>query len=176
MSEAALLLSIHGLSSPLLDMLFRFSHELGTLNFSLVLVLAATAWHRLRGERREALAWLVVGFTTLVLHLSLKPLFARPRPDLWPRLVAETGFSFPSGHALASAALYPLLAGITLALRRVGFVLVSVGLPLFVGFGRLYLGVHWPTDVLAGWTLGAAQAALAIRWIRQRGHESGASP
>ena len=157
-------------------MLFRFSHELGTLRFSAVLVLAAMAWHWLRGERREALAWLVVGFTTLALYLSLKPLFARPRPDLWPRLVGGSDFSFPSGHALASAAFYPLLAWATLRLRRVAFVLVSVGLPLFVGFGRLYLGVHWPTDVLAGWTLGAAQAAMAIRWIRQRGHESGALP
>lgn len=175
MSEAALLLSIHGLSSPLLDTLFRFSHELGTLSFSAVLVLAAITWHGLRGERREALAWLLVGLATFVLYVSVKPLIARPRPDLWrPRLVGETGFSFPSGHALASATFYPLLAWATLRLRRVGFVLVGVGLPLFVGFGRLYLGVHWPTDVLAGWTLGAAQAAAAIRWIRHRGRESGA--
>lgn len=165
-SETALLLSIHGLSSPLLDMLFRLSHELGTLPFSAVLVLAAVAWHRRCGERREALAWLVVGLTTLVLHLSLKPIFGRPRPDLWPRLVGDSDFSFPSGHALVSAAFYPLLAWVTLRLRRVAFVLVGVGLPLFVGFGRLYLGVHWPTDVLAGWTLGAAQAAAAIRWTR----------
>jgi len=44
---------------------------------------------------------------------------------------------------------------------------VGVGVPLFLGFGRLSLGVHWPTDVLAGWTLGALQTAAAIRWIRQ---------
>ena len=166
MSETALLLSIHGLTRPFLDTLFRFSHELGTLSFSAVLVFAAIAWHLSRGERREALVWLVVGLATLVLYLSLKPIIGRPRPDLWrPRLVAETGFSFPSGHALASAAFYPLLAWATLRLRRVRFVLVGVGLPLFVGLGRLYLGVHWPTDVLAGWALGAAQTAAAIRWL-----------
>lgn len=168
MSEAALLLSIHGLSSPAFDALFRFSHELGTLRSCALLVLAVTAWHGLRGERREALAWLAVGLATLILFLSLKPAFARPRPELWPRLVGDTGFSFPSGHALASATFYPLLAWMTLRLRRVAFALMGVGLPLFIGFGRLYLGVHWPTDVLAGWALGAAQAAAAIRWIRRQ--------
>jgi undecaprenyl-diphosphatase len=166
-SETALLLTIHDLSGPFLDRLFRFSHELGTLRFAAALALAAIVWHGLRGERREAQVWLVVGFTTLVLYLSLKPMIARPRPDLWrPRLVAETGFAFPSGHALVSAAFYPLLAWTTLRLRRAAFFLFALGLPLFVGFGRLYLGLHWPTDVLAGWALGAVQTALAIRWIR----------
>lgn len=174
-SEATLLLSIHGLSSPFLDMLFRLSHEIGTLRFCAVLVLAATAWHGLRGERREALAWLGVGLATLILFLSLKPAFARPRPELWPRLVGDTGFSFPSGHALASATFYPLLAWVTLRLRRAAFALVGIGLPLFIGFGRLYLGVHWPTDVLAGWALGAAQAAAALRCVRHRGREAGDS-
>ncbi len=168
MSETALLLSVHELARPLLDMLFRFSHELGTLRFSAILVLAAIAWHLRRGERREAQAWFAVGLTTLALYLFLKPVFARPRPDLWPRLVGETGFSFPSGHALASAAFYPLLARATLRLRRGAFFMIALGLPLFVGFGRLYLGVHWPSDVLAGWALGAAQAAVAIRWIGAR--------
>lgn len=167
MSETALLLAIHDLAGPFLDLLFRFSHELGTLQFSAILAFGAIAWHGLRGERREALVWLAVGLTTLVLYLSLKPMIARPRPDLWrPRLVAETGFSFPSGHALASAAFYPLLAWASLRLRRGAFFVLAFGLPLFVGFGRLYLGVHWPSDVLAGWALGAAQAAVALRWIR----------
>lgn len=174
MSETAILLSIHGLANPFLDLVFRFSHELGTLRFSLILVLAAAAWHSLRGERREASAWILVGVTTLVLYVSLKPAFGRTRPELWPRLVNETGFALPSGHALASATFYPLLAWVTLRLRRGGFVLVGIGLPLFVGIGRLYLGVHWPTDVLLGWALGAAQAALTIRWI-ERQQSSGRS-
>jgi hypothetical protein len=167
-SETSFLLSLQALSHPALDAIFRLSHELGTLRFSVVLVLAAVVWHGRRGERREALAWLVVGLTTFVLFVSLKPAFATTRPFLWPRPmgVGATGFSFPSGHALAAATFFPLLAWVTLHLRGVPFALVGVGLALFVGFGRLYLGVHWPSDVLGGWLLGAAQAATAIRWIR----------
>ena len=168
MSEASFLLSLHALSHPVLDAIFRLSHELGTLRFSVVLVVAAVGWHGRRGERREALAWLVVGLTTLVLFVSLKPALATARPFLWPRPVGvgATGFSFPSGHALAAATFFPLMAWVTLRLRGVAFTAVGVGLALFVGFGRLYLGVHWPSDVLAGWLIGAAQAAAAIRWIR----------
>lgn len=168
MSEASLLLSIHALASPVLDAVFLLSHELGTLRFCLALVLAAAAGHWLRGERRESGAWLAVGLTTLLLFSFLKPAFARPRPDLWPCLVEATGHAFPSGHALAAATFYPLLASVTFRLGRGGFALVGVGLPLFVGFGRLYLGVHWPSDVLAGWALGALQAVTTIRWIRAR--------
>lgn len=168
MSEASFLLVLHALSHPVLDAIFRISHELGTLRFSVVLVMAAVAWHGRRGERREALAWLVVGLTTLVLFVSLKPAFAIARPFLWPRPVGvgATGFSFPSGHALAAATFYPLMAWVTLRLRGVAFAAVGVGLALFVGFGRLYLGVHWPSDVLAGWLIGAAQAAAVIRWVQ----------
>ena len=168
MSETGLLLTLHGLSSPFLDLLFRFSHEIGTLPFCVVLVLAVTARHLFRGERDEAMAWVVVGLTTLLLHLSLKAAFARPRPELWPRSVEATGLAFPSGHALASATFYPLLAWVTLRLRRAAFAAVGIGLPLFIGLGRLYLGVHWPTDVIAGWALGATQAAATIAWVRQR--------
>ena len=169
MSEASFLLSLHALSNPVLDAIFRLSHELGTLRFSAILVVAALAWHGRRGERREALAWLVVGLTTLVLFLGLKSAFAVPRPFFWPRLagVGATGFSFPSGHALAAATLFPLMAWVTLRLRGAAFALLGIGMPLFVGFGRLYLGVHWPTDVLAGWLIGAAQAAAAIHLLRR---------
>jgi undecaprenyl-diphosphatase len=166
MSEAAFLLFIHARSTPLLDGLFRVSHELGTLTACLVLVLGAIAWHSAHGGRREAVAWLVVGLSTLLLYVCLKPAFGRSRPGLWPPLVDEQGYAFPSGHALASATFYPLLAWTTLRLRGASFALFSGALPLFIGFGRLYLGVHWPTDVLAGWALGAAQAAAAIRWLR----------
>lgn len=99
----------------------------------------------------------------------------RARPDLWPRLGAwpplegPGGHSFPSGHALASATFYPLLAA-ELARRRPELkglaYACGVGLPAFIGVGRLYLGVHWPSDVLAGWTLGALQALLATRALR----------
>jgi undecaprenyl-diphosphatase len=91
---------------------------------------------------------------------------------LWETLIHPSGFSFPSGHAVASAAFYPLLGWVLLRRRGVAAGVVGYGtgalFALFVGVGRLYLGVHWPSDVLAGWLLGFAQSALAIAWLRKR--------
>jgi len=72
----------------------------------------------------------------------------------------------PSSHAVASATFYPLLAwsiGRRFGRMRKPAYAAAAFLPLFIGVGRLYLGVHWPTDVLIGWTLGISQTLIAIR-------------
>ena len=100
-----------------------------------------------------------------LLNTALKIGYARPRPELVAHLVNVTSLSFPSGHAMNSAVTY-LTLGVLLERavpeRRVKLYLmaVSIGLTLLVGVSRVYLGVHWPTDVLAGWTVGAGWAAL----------------
>jgi undecaprenyl-diphosphatase len=109
------------------------------------------------------LAAAVVG--GVLLSSGLKMGFERPRPDLVPHDTRVYTASFPSGHAMLSAITY-LTLGALLARsqpqRRVkGFLLgLAVALTLLVGASRVYLGVHWPTDVLAGWSVGAAWAAL----------------
>jgi undecaprenyl-diphosphatase len=169
--EERILLWIHSFAGPVLDQVFLFSNLFGLLPICAILVTAMVLFHLLRKERTEALVWVVVGLVTLAFPELLKYAVARPRPVLWETLIHPSGFSFPSGHAVASAAFYPLL-GWTL-LRRHG-VAAGVGygtgalFALFVGFGRLYLGVHWPSDVLAGWLLGFAQSALGIAWLRRR--------
>ena len=169
--EASLLLAIHAHAGPVLDGLFILSHGLGIFWFCTPLVLLVASWHRSRGEKQAAQVWILVGLSTLVFEEVVKPLVARPRPELWPRLVAADSFSFPSGHALASATFYPLLAWDLTRdrSRRVRALALAAGvvLSLFIGFGRLYLGVHWPTDVVAGWTIGAAQTAVAIRHLQR---------
>jgi undecaprenyl-diphosphatase len=166
MPEERLLLSLHAASHPVLDALFLVSHWMGGYWASSALVLGLALWLRLSGERRLALVWLLAGIAVVAVMEALKFAVARPRPRLWATLVRPEDFAFPSGHALASATFYPLLAW-TLARRGVagprGLFGVAVALSLFVGVGRLYLGVHWPTDVLAGWALGAALAVAAIR-------------
>ena len=164
--DARVLIAIHARSGPELDRLFRLSHELGTLPFCAALVLSAAAWCMTRGERRLALLWVLTGLATEATQEALKHLIARPRPTLWPYLIPHSGFSFPSGHALAGATFFPLLAWTWSRARpseRAVAWTLAVIMALFVGFGRLYLGAHWPTDVLAGWALGAAQAALVLR-------------
>lgn len=109
---------------------------------------------------------------------GLKVGFNRPRPDLVAHIVETTSMSFPSGHAMLSAVTYLTLGALiarTQEKRRLrGYVLgAAILLTLIIGMSRVYLGVHWPTDVLAGWCLGAAWALacwVVATWLtRKRG-------
>ena len=166
--EARFLLALHQHATPLLDDVFRVSNLLGTDVFLALFVASLAALHRLRGERREAMAWLGIGLATLLLVEGLKAAVGRPRPMLWPRLVDVHAPSFPSGHALGSAALYGFLAVVLsrrFPARRPAFHAAAVLMALYVGGGRLYLGVHWPSDVVAGWALGSLLCLAAARWL-----------
>lgn len=111
-----------------------------------------------------------------ILSETLKVGFARPRPDLVAHVVEVSSASFPSGHAMVSAATY-LTIGALLARvqeeRRVKTYIhaAAVALALMIGASRVYLGVHWPTDVLAGWCLGAAWSIFCVTiasWLGRR--------
>jgi undecaprenyl-diphosphatase len=140
---------------------------MGALRFCAPAVLLLAGCHLARGERREPAAWLAVGAAAALLPELVKAAVARPRPTLWPWLLATTGYSFPSGHAVAGMALYPLLGWLTLRGRGRGRAGYALGLAVgaFVGVGRLYVGVHWPSDVAAGWAIGAALSLGAVRWL-----------
>ena len=95
----------------------------------------------------------------MLLTQVIKPLVARPRPALWASIRPEHTLSFPSGHAMDTAALALALVCLCWGSRRRGWVVVLA--PVFslaVGWARVYLGVHNPSDVLAGW-------AAAVAWV-----------
>lgn len=112
-----------------------------------------------------------------ILSYLLKETFGRPRPDLVPHGSHVYLASFPSGHSMQSAATYltlgALLARLQKRRRLQLYILVLVLLiTVLVGVSRVYLGVHWPTDVLAGWTAGAVWAALCglvMSWLQHKG-------
>jgi undecaprenyl-diphosphatase len=111
----------------------------------------------------------VLGATALT--GALKSMFGRPRPELVPHLAYVESSSFPSAHSMLSAAVYltlgALLARLQPNLLLKAYVLLwALLLTVLVGVSRVYIGVHWPTDVLAGWAAGAAWAALC--WVVAR--------
>lgn len=128
--------------------------------------------------KRHAAALVAVSVAGGTLLSSLMKFgFARPRPDLVPHETIVSTASFPSGHSMMSAVVY-LTLGVLLARTQAAprvklYVLgVALALTVLVGVSRVYLGVHWPTDVLAGWALGAAWALccwLAALWLQSRG-------
>lgn len=127
------------------------------------------------GKRAAALLVLLsIGGGTVISFL-LKSLFDRPRPDIVPHAVEVATASFPSGHAMLSAVTYLTLGGLLarfLSGRRAKVYVVGVAvlMSVAIGISRVYLGVHWPTDVLAGWSLGAAWALLC--WFGAAGLQS----
>lgn len=138
---------------------------LGSTTVLSFVVVATTLFLWLRGRGRTAL--LVLASTTLgaVAITLVKALVGRSRPDLIDRLMVETSNSFPSGHAASSAIVYLTLATLLFPVvpeRRMRAFLIAVALTLVgaIGVSRVYLGVHWPSDVIAGWALGSAWALL----------------
>ena len=106
-----------------------------------------------------------------ILNAALKGLFGRPRPDLVAHLVEVTDTSFPSGHAMNSAVVFLTLGALLARTQekravRIYLIAVAILLTLAVGASRVYLGVHWPSDVIAGWCVGATWASLC--WIAAR--------
>ncbi len=138
---------------------------LGGIAILVMIVLATSGFLLLQRKNRAALWLMLATGSGIALSTVLKNAFDRPRPDLVSHGSIVYTASFPSGHSLMSAVVY-LTIGALLARvqprRRLKIYLLTVAilLTLMVGASRVYLGVHWPTDVLAGWTVGAAWALL----------------
>jgi undecaprenyl-diphosphatase len=127
---------------------------------------------------REAIVLLAASVGGMLLTGLLKDVFQRDRPPMELHLVPAINASFPSGHATLSATVYLTLGALIahFAQRRrvrVYALTAAVLLAVVVGCSRVYLGVHWPTDVLAGWCVGAAWALVcwsaALLWERMAG-------
>ena len=143
----------------------------GTMLLSLLIV-GACGYLVIKGARHRAL-WLAAATLTGSGAVSLlKNVFGRPRPELIDHLVTTQGMSFPSGHAANATLIYLTIAVLASDVEssrpaRIYIWAMAIVLALLIGLSRLYLGVHWPSDVVAGWAFGASWA-LAWRLAAAR--------
>lgn len=150
---------------------------LGGVGVLTLMTLLAAGFLLLQGKPRAALLLLAAVGGGLLFSTLLKLGFDRPRPDLVPHGSRVYTASFPSGHSMMSAVAYLTLGGLLARVqprRRLKvYLLVAAALvTVLVGLSRVYLGVHWPTDVLGGWAAGAVWAALCwmiASWLQDRG-------
>jgi undecaprenyl-diphosphatase len=157
--DAPVLKFLHASATPVLDRFFILMSQLG-YPWGVVpvdpIVLLLLVWLR---RFRDGLFFGIAVGGSAILNLVAKNHYARLRPDLWLSLRPETTYSFPSGHAMASATLGMALIFLCWPTRwRWGVTVASVVFVLLVGISRVYLGVHFPSDILAGW-------CAAIAWV-----------
>ena len=167
-----------------LEELMRDVTGLGSTGVLTFITLAAAGFLALQRKTHAALFVVAAVGGGMLLSTLLKMGFDRPRPDLVPHGALVYTASFPSGHATLSAVVY-LTLGALLARVQPRFLLklyllgLAILLTVTVGVSRVYLGVHWPTDVLAGWALGAAWALFcwaAALWLQRQGQVEGPGP
>ncbi len=157
---------------PWLEGAVRDITSLGSASVLVLITTAAILYLLLIRRPGTALLVFVAVAGGQVLSSLLKFGIDRPRPELVSHLVNETSLSFPSGHAMLSAVTYLTLG--SLAARflhgratKIYVLSLAVLVTVLVGVSRIYLGVHWPSDVLAGWCAGFAWAMLC--WLAARG-------
>lgn len=155
---------IHAAASPRLTGIMLALTWLGAIKIFAVALAIVLIFLWLRGRRTDVvlLGGAIAG--AFLLNETLKQHFRRPRPQVLWSIGDEHTFSFPSGHSLFAVVLYGTLAYIALhrvgpKARRPGLIALALLMPLGIGTSRVYLGMHFPTDVIAGWLAGAVWLA-----------------
>lgn len=155
--------AVHTTANPTLTVLMRFMSFVGSTFFLTAATIAVIVWFALRRWGREAKLFALTMIGAALLNITLKLAFQRPRPVPFFNLTAPETYSFPSGHSLASCVFFAGLAAILsgrVKRKRVRTIIWSIATIMFVliGLSRIYLGVHYTTDVIAGF-------ASALIWI-----------
>lgn len=164
-------------SRPWLRDAMRDITALGSTSVLTIVVVAVVGFLAVSGLRHAAGMVLVSVALGVLLSNSLKVVFARPRPELISADLVVYTASFPSGHTTLSAVVYLTLGALLCRTQssltvKTYILCFAAFLTGIVGFSRVYLGVHWPTDVLAGWLVGGTWALLCwfvMIWLQSRG-------
>jgi undecaprenyl-diphosphatase len=160
-----------------LEEMMRDFTAMGSTGVLTLMVLAIAGFLAMTRKAHAALFVLVSVAGGVVVSQTLKWAYARPRPDLVPHGAEVFSASFPSGHSMMSAIVYLTLGALLARTQpdravKAYVLVVAAVLTVLVGVSRVYLGVHWPTDVVAGWALGGLWALvclLVMLWLQSQG-------
>jgi undecaprenyl-diphosphatase len=168
--DQGLMLGVEQLRSPGLTAVMQSLSAIGAGEVEIPIALLLSLRLSLIRRRPEAAGYAAATLSGWAAYGVAKWIFQRPRPRVIPRSAGAGGgwYSFPSGHATMA----PLVFGLGLLIwsapwpraTRVALLLLAAVCSLLIGFSRVYLGVHWPTDVLAGLLLGTGWAAMWVWW------------
>ena len=167
--DRTILLWIHSFANPILDRVMYYFTRLNdpdTASIVAIIVVSILIWKRFYAEAR---IFAIACFGGIVLSYGLKAVFGKVRPDLWESAIVDTSFSYPSGHALGSTILYGFSAYLlaTHYPRFAGLIYtLAVLLIATIGFSRLYLGVHWPTDIVGGYGIGFLWLTFCVTMLK----------
>lgn len=161
----------HNMRADALNPAVKAFSELGSTTGYVVIFILVLIGALLLGQWWSAV-WLTVGLAAgWLLNKGLKAVYRRERPTMWESLVEPDGFSFPSGNAMVSAAFYGLLAFMLLRSRNVwvracGFLIIII--VVLIGLSRMYLGVHYVSDIVGGFLAGGCIATVCYRLWKPR--------
>jgi len=162
---------VQGLESDSLTKILKVFTWIGGQIPVIVILLATLIFLYVVLHHRSELVFLIAVVSgSALLNILLKQIFRRDRPSLY-RLIEETGFSFPSGHSMAAFTLYGAIVflvwkHIPYVLGRIAVIVGGTCLILMIGISRIYLGVHYPSDVLGGYLISACWLTASI-WLYQ---------
>jgi undecaprenyl-diphosphatase len=166
---------IQSLESPVLTLLMKGLTAIGSVWVIAVLVPAIALYlYLVLGHRRELIFFIGVVAGSFLLNVVLKNIFLRARPTIH-RIIEATGYSFPSGHSMAAFTLYGIVTfliwrHLTDSFKRTILVIFSTVMILMIGISRIYLGVHYPSDVLGGYMASGSWLAASILFFHRLGY------
>jgi len=159
---------MHGFDNPALDSIMQFFSFVGRSQILVCLAAGVLAWCWVKKDRAAFVGLLAVVAVNETLNRMLKNIFDRPRPTIFDDFAALHSYSFPSGHAMGAVASMGMMAVVVGRLvppsKNWAYAGAAI-LALLIGLSRIYLGLHWVTDVLAGYAAGATILFGGILWL-----------
>jgi undecaprenyl-diphosphatase len=163
--DAVVALAVHRFDSPIGDAIMKAASFIGsyTVVIPIVILTAVLAIHA--HKRRAAVILTIDAVVVMTANWLLKLYFSRQRPALFDKVPLPKSFSFPSGHSMCAVGIYGVVAAVLITLyprSRSLVIAVTILLALMIGLSRVYLGVHWPLDVVAGFISGVPPLVVAV--------------